>query len=309
MADYLCVDGGTTNTRIYLVRNGKILDAASYHVGARIGAEHKKLLQETVGTAIKDILQKNKLSEEQITRVLACGMITSEFGLVNLPHIPAPAGPEELHASMYQTVLKDISTIPFAFVRGVKTEGDSLALADMMRGEETELMGLFMGGGVYILPGSHSKIITVDDREKIIRFKTMLTGEMIVALSQHTILKDAVDITIPDLDGRYLQAGYEYASAYGLNEALFKVRILKNMLSKSPVETYQFYMGAVLSGELQYVLSLHPERVIIGGKKQIKEPMAALLQMLSGAEIVAIPDEQAAGATALGMVKIYEYKL
>lgn len=88
-------------------------------------------------------------------------------------------------------------------VPGVKTEGETIADADMMRGEETELIGLMEHlerAAVYVLPGSHSKLIHVDAAGRIVDFTTMLTGEMIAALSQNTILKDAVHLAGTRLD-------------------------------------------------------------------------------------------------------------
>ena len=52
----------------------------------------------------------------------------------------------------------------------------------------------------YVLPGSHSKLIHVDGAGRIVDFTTMLTGEMIAALSQNTILKDAVYLAGTRLD-------------------------------------------------------------------------------------------------------------
>ncbi len=88
-------------------------------------------------------------------------------------------------------------------VPGVKTEGETIADADMMRGEGTELIGLMEhleSAAVYVLPGSHSKLIHVDGAGRIVDFTTMPTGEMIAALSQNTILKDAVYLASTRLD-------------------------------------------------------------------------------------------------------------
>ena len=60
-------------------------------------------------------------------------------------------------------------------VPGVKTEGETIADADMMRDEETELIGLMEhleSAAVYVLPGSHSKLIHVDDAGRIVDFTT-----------------------------------------------------------------------------------------------------------------------------------------
>lgn len=308
MADYITIDGGTTNTRLRLVRDGQILDTLRYPVGARAGIDNKTLLRETIKGGITELLSRHSLGEKDICRILACGMITCEFGLLDLPHITAPAGIRELHNAMYETVLADISPIPFVFVRGVKLSTGDLASTDMMRGEETELMGICNGeAGVFILPGSHSKIITTDANGRISDFRTMLTGEMIAALSQDTILKDAVDLSISSVDPDYLRKGYDYAAEHGINEALFKVRVLKNLFGAAPQAVYSFYMGILLSDEIRTVLAKNPGKVVIGGRKAIREATAILLTALSDAEVIALTDDQVDASSALGAINVYEY--
>jgi len=84
--------------------------------------DNKKLLITEIKMAINYLLKQNFMSEEDVICILASGMITSEFGLCNLEHIKAPAGISELHNTMHKTVLKEITDIPFAFIRGVKMD-------------------------------------------------------------------------------------------------------------------------------------------------------------------------------------------
>ena len=307
MADYIAIDGGTTNTRICLVRDRQVVDTLRLHVGAKNGIVDKSLLTEGLKQGIGELLGKHALQEKDMKRILASGMITSEFGLVNLPHIPAPAGLTELHERMYETVLTHIASVPFVFIRGVKMDSTAWEDADMMRGEETELMGLADSeAGVYILPGSHSKIIETDSRGRIARFKTMLTGEMISALSENTILKDAVDLREQTLQEEYLLKGFDYARQHGLNEALFKVRILKNLYGAGDSALYSFYMGCVLCDEIRYIQKRNAPRIILGGKTAIKNAMAVLLREYTQVPITVIPARLAEHASALGAVKIFE---
>lgn len=306
MADYITIDGGTTNTRLHLVRSGQVVDTLRFPVGARAGIDDKAPLEEAVRSGIAAVLEKHSLHPSDITRVLASGMITSEFGLCSLPHISAPAGLRQLHGSMYETVLAHISPIPFVFIRGVRTEGD-LDRVDMMRGEETELMGLYRRPGVYILPGSHSKFIRTDGAGRITDLKTMLTGEMIAALSAHTILKDAVQLSSCILE-EYLHKGFAYADTHSVSEALFKTRILKNCFGAQPDAVYSFYMGALLAPELQYVRSLNAPNITVSGSRAIREPLAILLRTHSNAQITVIADEEAEIACARGAVRIFEYQ-
>jgi 2-dehydro-3-deoxygalactonokinase len=236
-------------------------------------------------------------------------MITSEFGLCTLPHIEAPAGVRELHDAMHEVPLPEITSIPFVFIRGVKTVG-ALEETDMMRGEETELCGLMPEGtrdALYVLPGSHSKLIETDREGRIVRFSTMLTGEMIAALSAGTILKDAIDLSIKETDEQALIDGCRYAMEKGINEALFKVRILKNLFQKTPVEVYSFFLGAILADEISTILRSSQHLVVIGGKAQIKRATAHLLSKLSDKEIAVLDDETVDACVVHGAIKIYEY--
>jgi 2-dehydro-3-deoxygalactonokinase len=303
MANYITIDGGTTNTRLTLVINGQPVDRVKCSVGARNG---KAALEEAIREGIDALLKNNGTSDSDVTAVIASGMITSELGLVALEHTVAPAGVNELKQTMYLTEMPNICDVPFAFIRGIKTGADGLEDADMMRGEETEIMGLFNGEGVYVLPGSHSKAVTVDGEGKIIAFSTFMTGEMIAAITEKTILKDAIDLSC-NTDAEYLKKGYAYAHERGLNEALFKVRVLKNLFGADKCRVYSFFMGAVLSGELDRLVGMGAGRYVICGKRQLREPTAELLRGLCDAEVITVTDEQAEQATCRGAVRIFEY--
>ena len=310
MSTYITVDGGTTTTRVTLVRDYKILDNIKINVGARANMEDENLLKNALKNAIADILQRNGFEEADVTRILASGMITCEFGLCNLPHIFTPAGVLEMHENMHEQIFSEISSVPFVFVRGVKTKADSFENTDMMRGEETELMGIInpdFGKCVYVLPGSHSKIIETDEVGRITDFSTMLTGEMIASLSQYTILKDAVDLSTETFDESYLLKGYKCAKQDGLNKTLFKTRILKNLYGATKTETYSFFIGAVLSDEIECILKADAKTVVLGGKAQIKNAMACILNSCSEKEIVTLNSETVDASTAMGIVRIYEF--
>ena len=309
LMNYITIDGGTTNTRISLVQNREIIQTEKLNIGARASIDSKELLKNGIKEAITKILADNNLSESQIECILASGMITSEFGICPLEHIATPAGINELHNNMHKTYIQEISGIPFIFIRGVKTNCENIDSADMMRGEETELMGIInleYGKCIYILPGSHSKIIETDDSGRITDFSTMLTGEMIAALSKETILKDAVDLSVSEVNSKYLLMGYDYSKKAGINKALFKVRILKNIFKCSKEEVYSFFMGAVLYGEIDQVIKSNAKTVVLGGKTQIKNAMAEILRNKDDKKIVLLDENTVDNSTSLGMIRIYE---
>lgn len=307
MADYITVDGGTTNTRIYLVHDEKVVDSAKFNIGATAG---KSALCEALKSGIAKILSDNNLVEGDIERVLLSGMITSEYGLCELAHSVTPAGANELKHNGKEMLFKDVCNIPFVFISGVKTNCDDPISADMMRGEETEVMGLasiYGGDAAYLLPGSHSKLITLE-KGKITSIKTMMTGEMIAALSQNTILKDAVNLSIEEYDSEFLLMGYDYARKLGINEALFKTRILKNLFSANEQKTYAYFLGVVLYNEIQAIISSKVEKVVIGGRSVLKKALAEIISARTQILPTVATEQEVMNSTSLGAIKIYETK-
>ena len=312
MKKYITIDGGTTNTRVNLVEGDRIIAAKRISRGAKAGIDDREGLKTELKNAIGSILSENKICESDVEKIIASGMITSEFGLYELPHLTAPAGIKELHEGMKEVSFPEISSISFVFIRGIKVDSPSLAECDIMRGEETELMGLMALCGsdakaVYVLPGSHSKIVSISRDGKITAFSTMLTGEMLMALSQNTILKDAVDISISECQEEHIKSGYLFAKQQGLNKVLFKLRIMKNIFKCPPEEIYGFFVGAVLCDEIEYILSLDADEIIIGGNQKLKNATATLLKSISDKHITVISDSDVERSTAIGAVKIFEY--
>ena len=310
MANYLTIDGGTTNTRINLVSDGEIADTVKLKIGVRSNIDEKDTYKNEIKHGIHKILENNEMTESDIERIICSGMITSELGLCPLEHLKLPCGIYELCKGLYEIVISEISEIPFVFIRGVKTECGSFGEADMMRGEETELFGITdnpESGCLYVLPGSHSKLIYTDDEGRIKHFSTEFTGEIIEAVATGTILKDVIDLNNTEIDEQFLQKGYMYAKENGVNAAFFKVRILKTIFSCSDVQTYSFFIGVALSAEINNIIKSAPNKVVIAGKKQLKQPMSILINKNSDKETECVADDISKFAAAYGMVKIYEY--
>ena len=311
MANYITIDGGTTNTRVNLVSEGKVEDTVKLGIGVKNNTDGNSEYKRLIKDAIKSLLENNGMDESNICTILCSGMITSEYGLCELPHTDLPCGIKKLHDTMYRTNIEDISPIPFVFVRGVKADCKTLASADMMRGEETELFGLsekLDGNALYILPGSHSKHILTDEEGRICAFHTEFTGELIEAVARNTILKEINMLECEDTDFAALQEGFKYCCDKGVNAAFFKVRALKNFFGYSSLQCAAFFVGAAMCSEINNIIKSDAEKVIIGGKKQLRQSMEYLIKENSGKEVIAVSDNESLNATANGIIKIYEYK-
>lgn len=308
MAEYLTVDGGTTNTRICHVKDGRICGRTKLRIGAG-SAVGKDGYAKALSDGLAEALAQADPEGKNIKAVIASGMIGSEGGLMAVEHLSAPAGLAELSAGILGVELASVCRLPIFFVRGVKCGAGELGRTDIMRGEETELYGLCdkpSANALYVLPGSHSKHIITDSEGRISEFTTYLTGEMIQSLSAHTLLRGSVSLEGRELCVEQLRIGARMADELGVAAALFKTRILDKTFSASADRVYSYFLGVLLAEEIKHVLTCGKEKIIIGGKRVIAEAMAALLEGC-GKQITLVDENRAECAPALGAVRIYEY--
>ncbi|MEZ5433289.1 MAG: rhomboid family intramembrane serine protease [Verrucomicrobiales bacterium] len=194
---FIAVDAGTTNLRVWLMVGGRAIARAEAMAGVRDTARegHSGRLRTAFMEAVAEV--RRQCPEVVPQRILAAGMITSSLGLAEVPHIPAPAGALELAERLRTVSFPELTELPVSLVPGIKTLDDAGALIDAMRGEETLCLGLAMGewsGRAFTVLnlGSHWKAITVSREGRILASRTGLTGELILAIRDHTILSDAV---------------------------------------------------------------------------------------------------------------------
>ncbi len=305
---YLTIDGGTTNTRIFLVSDGEITDCIKKNIGASKGLGHREDFYSALRNAISEILNRNNIQSFEINKIIASGMITSEGGICSLEHLTVPVGIKELHDNIAIMSIPEISDIDFAFIRGVKINGENFEKSDMMRGEETELFGLeekLQAESAYILPGSHSKCIITDKKGRIVDFSTFMTGEMFAALMENTILKGSVDIC-DEFNWEYLCKGYLLCEENGVNAALFKTRILDKMYHSDKNAVYSFFEGVILHDEVKKIISLPVKRIILGGKKQIRIPMYYLIKKYSDIQVICMENSVCEISVPKGAIRIFE---
>lgn len=119
--------------------------------------------------------------------LIASGMIGSKQGWREAPYCACPANATAL-AHAIATVTLDEGRV-LNIVPGVSFIDPVSGVPDVMRGEETQLLGALPVGGAHlaVLPGTHSKWVWVENGV-ILRFSSWMTGELYAALTEHTIL-------------------------------------------------------------------------------------------------------------------------
>ena len=195
----LAVDSGTTSTRAWVVSGGRVEGGAQGPGGARDLARKKDKgwLLGQVRRIADEALEGAGEDWASVEAVVMFGMITSELGLEEIPHLPAPAGAPELAAGMVRRSYDDLPA-PVRLVPGVRC-GDDFRNADFMRGEETEVAGLLSVAGaepplLYGSPASHTKIVSVAAEGRNPRRKNNLVGGLVWGVASEGILRQTDDL-------------------------------------------------------------------------------------------------------------------
>lgn len=210
---FITIDCGTTNSRVYVVdESGKVYAKATKKVGVRntsmTGSRDclRDGLRETVDKAIALAQEQAGIAPGEIKAILSSGMITSEIGLMELPHLMAPCDVDRLAANIEKVDVKLTEyDIPVYFVRGIKNTMPAeipdpfawVGNADFMRGEETQIAGLlaqgFQGPATVTVLSSHTKFIPVDAKGTVLGSLTTTSGQVREAILKETFVGKSVE--------------------------------------------------------------------------------------------------------------------
>jgi len=321
------IDSGTTHTRIWLTRDGEILGRGYAQVGARdtalTGTTEK--LKEGVSAALRDALREADAEIGQVKGATASGMITSNLGLADVPHVTAPAGAADLADHAVWIECPEILPIPILFIPGLKNRVDEMTVenltrVDFMRGEEVQALGIVeelrprLPATIMIL-SSHTKAIGMDEEGRILGSVTTLSGQLFSAIRSGTSMADSLpkEGEVPRerrLDQRMVRAGYEQARRGGFLRPLLMVRFMDVLMSTTPQERMYFLEGAIASEDLLALgiageLGLEFEEKILVGSPDRCAVYRYLMEQEGIGGTIRIADEKVAErATVRGSLKV-----
>lgn len=324
MSVFMLIDCGTTNLRVVLTdEDGKVLAQEKRPGGVRHTAidGHNGRLKAMLSESIAQALEKAGLTPKNVRRCVAYGMITSNMGLLEIAHLPAPAGVSELHEGMKTAVFQDVAPFPISFIPGVRNTRDAVTLAnvsgmDMMRGEETEAVGLFdllrlQQPCVMILPGSHNKFVRLDAKGTILGCMTSISGEMLDALTHHTILADAVGgafASAETYDEELARRGAMECAEYGLGRAAFAGRILNQLGGIDGVRLRSYLLGAVLAQDVlalrRFVPDIPDVQILIAGKPPLQRAFSDVMLALGLPNAIQVAPDVSARMGICGALRI-----
>jgi 2-dehydro-3-deoxygalactonokinase len=319
----ICVDAGTTNTRVWLTAGDHVIARARAGVGVRDTARDgsserlREALRELIGHVRDDARDQSFGQAPEC--VIAAGMITSPLGLAEIPHVPTPAGLDELAAATRRYSFPEIADLPILLIPGARSgprrcDHETVGTTDVMRGEETLVLGLSALGllkprSTLLNLGSHWKAIEFDQYARIASSVTTMTGELIHAAQTQTILASSVPQSRPDLiDRTWLEAGMREHRRSGLARALFCVRLLEQGSDGSAEQRLSFLIGAFMASDMDAMLSCglfdpDGEVVITGGGVIAEAWRAALAQ--SSMRAITLSDSEVENAMLAGLRRVF----
>lgn len=193
--------------------------------------------------------------------VVISGMAGSSIGWEELPYarLPLSLDGSQLAWRELDPIVTDVGPHRVVLISGACSE------TDVMRGEETEVVGLFTlplarplaANSLVIKPGTHCKHLRVADG-RIEQFQTFMTGELHELLRRHSVLAhsldpDAAPEPLPDETADDLRTGVRHGLELPLAAALFRVRTRQLLDNLSGARNRAFMTGVLLGSELGYL--------------------------------------------------------
>lgn len=204
-------DCGTTNTKLYGVEHAVCISEKYIEAGIKDIAVHGSMrkLKHQIKEEIEHLCRESGVETNVIERVVCYGMITSEIGFIDLPHSTVPMGLAELRDSVMTVIDPELigDDVPVTYIRGVRNHidtgadlCDALQAYDFMRGEETQAMGvlalgLAKGPCNIVVLSSHSKLISINDKNQIAGSFTTMSGQYYQVIKENTTIGKSM---IPD---------------------------------------------------------------------------------------------------------------
>lgn len=210
--------------------------------------------------------------------VLAAGMIGSRQGWREVPYVECPA---DLAAIAARLVAFDGGCGTVHIVPGLRQGG---GLPDVMRGEETQILGALAiepelaAASLFVLPGTHCKWADIR-AGRVVRFTTYITGELFAVLRDHSLMgrpaheavaqpADAAAAVADASFRRGLKTAHD-SGAEGMTGRLFTTRSLFLNGELSALQTLDYLSGLLIGEEIRSVIAgLHgrpcPPIVLLG---------------------------------------------
>lgn len=246
----IALDWGTTSLRAFR------LDAAGAILERREGGPGIMRVGDGAFAAALEAFAGDWLRAHPRARLVASGMIGSQQGWREAPYCPCPASLAALAAHTVSVPLSDGRTL--TILPGVCHVDPVTGVPDVMRGEETQIIGALPAGGaqVAVLPGTHSKWAWVEDGS-IVSFASFMTGEVYAALTGHTILGRLMQADAAPDDAAFARGvAYGLEAPAALLSRIFSARTLGLFGQLDATQLPSYLSGLLIGCEIGGALAM-----------------------------------------------------
>ncbi len=305
-SSWISVDWGTTALRVALCRSVDDPDSATLvEDGPGIAEAHRSwvasglpeegrfafyihLLEPTIQEVMRRADDDPGASPPSL--LIISGMASSSLGIRELPYgrVPFRLDPSSSDFGIGTEDSRIIEAFPnpnadpdgsstVLLISGVRTD------LDVMRGEETQLLGLAKLGesdGLVILPGTHSKHAVVENGV-LTDFRTYLTGELYGLLAQQSVLRGVLDRdrSSVEVDPAFLRGVRDGGSGALLHE-LFRIRADALIRAEAPTACRNRLSGLLIGAELAGLALGSSRRIILAATDPLGTLYQAALEQL-----------------------------
>jgi 2-dehydro-3-deoxygalactonokinase len=327
-AEYiLCCDWGTTSFRLRLT-NLKADVIAETHAEKGILVCHNHWLSQNddnperrfdyylqyIQSQIGEIRHNLDIDIAKLPLVIS-GMAISSIGMMNMPYENLPfsvAGTTGFECRFQK------NGAPIILITGVFSKDD------LMRGEETQIIGLYHtpelnnvlpNSGIFVLPGTHSKHVSINDKA-IISIKTFITGELFHILRSNGTLAKSIEFIHeerninPENQLAFIKGIHESKNGSLLNN-LFQVRVNDILKKLNKEQNFYYLSGLLIGSEFDYlkkkpILSATNKLVVCCSHNFIPYYTTVLKELGLIDDAIFIPPTLFDKATVVGQLTVYK---
>lgn len=265
MAERRGEQGIATTFAVWKSAGGKPADRWNHF--ARVIAHHLARIADETGAALAGL------------PLVISGMASSSMGMRELPYRALPLAVDGSALSAERVAARDDFPHALVLVSGVRSHDD------VMRGEETQLIGACALGAVdhaaaartrvFVFPGTHSKHVEVRGADAV-AFRTYMTGEFFALLSSQSVLANSVssgsNLSGPERLASFDQ-GVRAGAADNLLHAAFRVRTRALLDNSASTENYHYLSGLLIGAELRELAAQEAAVTLVGA-----DPLRAAYQ-------------------------------
>ena len=263
----LALDWGTSSLRGYaMASDGSVISQRAQTLGIMYVADgdFPGALRQFCG---------DWLDDAPAAALIASGMIGSKQGWREAPYCPCPTNAASIAASII--AVNSVGGRTLRIVPGVSQVDIASDVPDVMRGEETQIIGAVPDAGTHlvVLPGTHSKWASVNNGV-IEHFSSWMTGEVYAALTGHTILGRLIRTDAPHDDEAFARGvRYGFDEPAQLLSRIFSARTLGLFERLEPAALASYLSGMLIGAEIGGAtgMSGEPAGVLLLGSKPLTD--------------------------------------